>query len=177
MNKTPKIRTLSSTLVLLGSMAAVGAPAAFAQQGAAPDIEEVVVTGSRAAPRTAVDSMAPIDVIGGTEFREQGTTDINDLMRNLIPSFNVEARDISDTQSLVRPNQLRGLPADNTLILVNSKRRHRSSAIQYGNTGTHFVDTSMIPSIAIQQLEVLRDGASAQYGSDAIAGVMNFRLK
>jgi iron complex outermembrane recepter protein len=177
MNKTPKIRTLSSTLVLLGSMAAVGAPTAFAQQGAAPDIEEVVVTGSRAAPRTAVDSMAPIDVIGGTEFREQGTTDINDLMRNLVPSFNVEARDISDTQSLVRPNQLRGLPADNTLILVNSKRRHRSSAIQFGNTGTHFVDTSMIPSIAIQQLEVLRDGASAQYGSDAIAGVMNFRLK
>jgi iron complex outermembrane receptor protein len=177
MNKTPKIRTLSSTLVLLGSMAAVGAPAAFAQQGAAPDIEEVVVTGSRAAPRTAVDSMAPIDVIGGTEFREQGTTDINDLMRNLVPSFNVEARDISDTQSLVRPNQLRGLPADNTLILVNGKRRHRSSAIQYGSTGTHFVDTSMIPSIALQQLEVLRDGASAQYGSDAIAGVMNFRLK
>lgn len=177
MNKTPKIRTLSSTLVLLGSMAAVGAPAAFAQQGASPDIEEVVVTGSRAAPRTAVDSMAPIDVIGGADFREQGTTDINDLMRNLVPSFNVEARDISDTQSLVRPNQLRGLPADNTLILVNSKRRHRSSAIQFGNTGTHFVDTSMIPPIAIQQLEVLRDGASAQYGSDAIAGVMNFRLK
>lgn len=177
MNKTPKIRTLSSTLVLLGSMAAVGAPAAFAQQGATPDIEEVVVTGSRAAPRTAVDSMAPIDVIGGADFREQGTTDINDLMRNLVPSFNVEARDISDTQSLVRPNQLRGLPADNTLILVNSKRRHRSSAIQYGNTGTHFVDTSMIPPIAIQQLEVLRDGASAQYGSDAVAGVMNFRLK
>jgi iron complex outermembrane recepter protein len=177
MNKTPKLCTLSSALVLLGSMAAV-APGAYAQQGgAAPELEEVVVTGSRAAPRTAVDSMAPIDVIGGTEFREQGTTDINDLMRNLVPSFNVEARDISDTQSLVRPNRLRGLPADNTLILVNGKRRHRSSAIQFGNTGTHFVDTSMIPSIALQQLEVLRDGASAQYGSDAIAGVMNFRLK
>jgi iron complex outermembrane recepter protein len=176
MNKSIKLCTLSSSLVLLGAMATV-APAAFGQQAASSDIEEVVVTGSRAAPRTAVDSMAPIDVIGGTEFREQGTTDINDLMRNLVPSFNVEARDISDTQSLVRPNQLRGLPADNTLILVNGKRRHRSSAIQYGNTGTHFVDTSMIPSIAMQQLEVLRDGASAQYGSDAIAGVMNFRLK
>ncbi len=178
MKKIPYIHTFSSTLVLAGFVATAASTMStgvYAQQ--APQLEEVVVTGSRAAPRTAVDSMAPIDVIGGGDFREQGTTDINDLMRNLVPSFNVEARDISDTQSLVRPNQLRGLPADNTLILVNSKRRHRSAAIQYGNTGTHFVDTSMIPPIAIQQLEVLRDGASAQYGSDAIAGVMNFRLK
>jgi iron complex outermembrane recepter protein len=175
MNKSLKLCTLSSSLVLLGSMAAV-APAAYAQQ-ATPELEEVVVTGSRGAPRTALDSPAPIDVIGGTDFREQGTTDINDLLRNLVPSFNVEARDISDTQSLVRPTQLRGLPADDTLILVNSKRRHRSAAIQFGNTGTHFPDTSMIPSIALQQVEVLRDGASAQYGSDAIAGVFNFRLK
>jgi iron complex outermembrane receptor protein len=178
MKKIPYIHTFSSTLVLAGFVAAAAgsmSTGVHAQQ--APQLEEVVVTGSRAAPRTAVDSMAPIDVIGGADFREQGTTDINDLMRNLVPSFNVEARDISDTQSLVRPNQLRGLPADNTLILVNSKRRHRSAAIQFGNTGTHFVDTSMIPSIALQQVEVLRDGASAQYGSDAIAGVINFRLK
>lgn len=177
MNKTPKIRTLSSTLVLLGSMSAVGAPAAFAQQGASPELEEVVVTGSRGAPRSALDSPSPIDVIGGADFREQGTTDINDLLRNLVPSFNVEARDISDTQSLVRPNKLRGLPADNTLILVNNKRRHRSAAIQFGPNGTHFPDTSTIPPIALRQVEVLRDGASAQYGSDAIAGVFNFQLK
>jgi iron complex outermembrane receptor protein len=177
MKKIPHIQTLSSSLVLAGFVAATGMLASPLAMGQQELVEEVVVTGSRAAPRTAVDSMAPIDVIGGTDFREQGTTDINDLMRNLVPSFNVEARDISDTQSIVRPNQLRGLPADNTLILVNGKRRHRSSAIQYGSTGTHFVDTSMIPPIALQQLEVLRDGASAQYGSDAIAGVMNFRLK
>lgn len=175
MNKSLKLCTLSSSLVLLGSMAAV-APAAYGQQ-ATPQVEEVVVTGSRGAPRSALDSPAPIDVIGASDFREQGTNDINDLLRNLVPSFNVEARDISDTQSLVRPNQLRGLPADNTLILVNNKRRHRSAAIQYGNTGTHFPDTSTIPPIALQQVEVLRDGASAQYGSDAIAGVFNFLLK
>lgn len=178
MKKIPYIHTFSSTLVLAGFVAAAAgsmSTGVHAQQ--APQLEEVVVTGSRAAPRTAVDSMAPIDVIGGADFREQGTTDINDLMRNLVPSFNVEARDISDTQSIVRPNQLRGLPADNTLILVNSKRRHRSAAIQFGRTGTHFPDTSTIPTIALQQVEVLRDGASAQYGSDAIAGVINFRLK
>ena len=95
MNKSLKLCTLSSSLVLLGSMAAV-APAAYGQQ-ATPQVEEVVVTGSRGAPRSALDSPAPIDVIGASDFREQGTTDINDLLRNLVPSFNVEARDISDT--------------------------------------------------------------------------------
>ena len=177
MNKTPKLSTLSSTLVLLGSIAAV-APAAYGQQGgAAPELEEVVVTGSRAAPRTAMDSAAPVDVFSAQDFQDQGTSDINDLMRNLVPTFNVQTQDINDGSSLVRPTTLRGLPADNTLVLINGKRRHRSAVIQYGRSGTHFPDIQMIPPIAMRQVEVLRDGASAQYGSDAIAGVFNFQLK
>src|SRR5690606_5127996 len=86
-------------------------------------------------------------------------------------------QDINDSNSLVRPATLRGLPADDTLILVNGKRRHRSAAVQFGRDGTHFPDIAQIPPIALRQVEVLRDGASAQYGSDAIAGVINFMLK
>ncbi len=152
------------------------APAAFAQSDSA-DIEEVVVTGSRRAPRTALDSAAPIDVFSANDFQDQGTSDINNLLRNLVPSFNVEVQEINDSNSLVRPATLRGLPADNTLVLVNGKRRHRSAAVQFGRQGTHFPDISQIPPIALRQVEVLRDGAAAQYGSDAIAGVINFILK
>ncbi|MEX2332712.1 MAG: TonB-dependent receptor plug domain-containing protein, partial [Pseudohongiella sp.] len=176
MNKSPKLCTLSSTLVLLGSLTAVGAPSAFAQE-AAPELEEVVVTGSRGAPRTALESAAPIDVFSAQDFQDQGTSDMNDLLRNLIPTFNVDVQDINDSNSLVRPATLRGLPADDTLVLINGKRRHRSAAIQYGRNGTHFPDVAQIPPIALRQVEVLRDGASAQYGSDAIAGVINFILK
>src|SRR5690606_32185525 len=103
--------------------------------------------------------------------------DMNDLLRNLIPTFNVDVQDINDSNSLVRPATLRGLPADDTLILVNGKRRHRSAAVQFGRQGTHFPDVAQIPPIALRQVEVLRDGASAQYGSDAIAGVINFILR
>ena len=177
MNRIPTLRTLSSVLALLGSATAV-VPGAMAQQGGADaEIEEVVVVGSRAAPRTAMDSAAPVDVFSAQDFQDQGTSDINDLMRNLVPTFNVQTQDINDGSSLVRPTTLRGLPADNTLVLVNGKRRHRSAVIQYGRSGTHFPDIQMVPPIALQQVEVLRDGASAQYGSDAIAGVFNFRLK
>lgn len=175
--KIANLLTMSSVAALLGSVAAVSiAPAAMAQaQGA--DIEEVVVTGSRRAPRTALDSAAPVDVFSATDFQDQGTADLNDLLRNLVPTFNVDVQDINDSNSLVRPATLRGLPADDTLVMVNGKRRHRSAAVQFGRNGTHFADISQIPPIALRQVEVLRDGAAAQYGSDAIAGVINFILK
>ncbi len=172
--KISNLLTMSSVAALLG--AAATAPVAFAQpQGA--DIEEVVVTGSRRAPRTALDSAAPVDVFSATDFQDQGTADLNDLLRNLVPTFNVDVQDINDSNSLVRPATLRGLPADDTLVLVNGKRRHRSAAVQFGRQGTHFPDIAQIPPIALRQVEVLRDGAAAQYGSDAIAGVINFMLK
>ncbi len=174
--KISNLLTMSSVAALLGSIAATTAPVAMAQ-GQGADIEEVVVTGSRRAPRTALDSAAPVDVFSATDFQDQGTADLNDLLRNLVPTFNVDVQDINDSNSLVRPATLRGLPADDTLVMVNGKRRHRSAAVQFGRQGTHFADISQIPPIALRQVEVLRDGAAAQYGSDAIAGVINFILK
>lgn len=174
--KISNLLTMSSAAALLGSIAVTTAPVAMAQ-GQGADIEEVVVTGSRRAPRTALDSAAPVDVFSANDFQDQGTADLNDMLRNLVPTFNVDVQDINDSNSLVRPATLRGLPADDTLVLVNGKRRHRSAAVQFGRGGTHFPDISQLPPIALRQVEVLRDGAAAQYGSDAIAGVINFMLK
>lgn len=174
--KISNLLTMSSAAALLGSAAAIMTPVAMAQNQDAT-IEEVVITGSRRAPRTAIDSAAPVDVFTANDFQDQGTADLNDLLRNLVPTFNVDVQDINDSNSLVRPATLRGLPADDTLVMINGKRRHRSAAVQFGRQGTHFADISQIPPIALRQVEVLRDGAAAQYGSDAIAGVINFILK
>jgi iron complex outermembrane receptor protein len=155
------------------------APVAVAQENSA--LEEVVITGTRREARSVYDSAAPIDVIGGDDFRNQGGTDMTDLIRTAVPSFNVNTQPISDAATVIRPANLRGLAPDHTLVLLNGKRRHRASVITWlGNgvsDGSQGPDISVIPSIALKQLEVLRDGASAQYGSDAIAGVMNFILK
>ena len=145
------------------------------------ELEEQVVIGSRARPRSVIDSAVPIDTIRGEDFLKQGVTDLQDLFRNLIPSYNVNIQPISDAGTVVRPANLRGLAPDHTLVLVNNKRRHRAAVIHWlGNglaDGAQGPDLSAIPAIALKQVEVLRDGASAQYGSDAIAGVMNFQLK
>jgi iron complex outermembrane receptor protein len=158
----------------------VAIPAALGQEGASP-IEEVVVTGSRRPGRTATESTVPVDVFDASDLEAQGTSDMNDLLRNLVPSYNVQRAPISDAASIVRPPTLRGLPADNTLMLVNGKRWHRSAVIaELGgslNAGSQGPDTYSIPTIALKQVEVLRDGAAAQYGSDAIAGVINYQLK
>ena len=145
------------------------------------EVEEMVVTGSRAQARTVTDSPVPIDVIGREEFAKQGGVDLADLLRNIVPSYNVNTQPISDAATVVRPASLRNLAPDHTLVLVNGKRRHRSAVITWlGNgvaDGAQGPDISPIPAIALKRVEVLRDGASAQYGSDAIAGVMNFQLK
>ncbi|WP_125718336.1 TonB-dependent receptor plug domain-containing protein [Pseudoalteromonas rubra] len=144
-------------------------------------IEKIAVVGSRAAPRSVGDSPVPIDIIGGDDLSKAGGDDMLELLKGSVPSLNVHANPISDAASLVRPANLRGLPADSTLILLNGKRRHRSSVIAFLgggiNDGAQGPDISVIPSIALKQVEVLRDGAAAQYGSDAIAGVLNFVLK
>jgi len=143
--------------------------------------EEIVIVGSRAQPRSATESMVPVDVITAEDFVNQGDTDVSTLLRTLAPSFNVNTQPISDAATVVRPANLRNLAPDHTLVLVNGKRRHRAAVIYWlGNgvaDGAQGPDISAIPSIALRQVEVLRDGASAQYGSDAIAGVMNFQLK
>ncbi|TMP82606.1 TonB-dependent receptor [Pseudoalteromonas sp. S983] len=145
------------------------------------NVEKIAVVGTRSAPRSIGDSPVPIDIIGGEELEKSGNTDMLELLKGSVPSFNVHQNPISDAASLVRPANLRGLPSDSTLILLNGKRRHRASVIAFLgggiNDGAQGADISVIPSIALKQVEVLRDGAAAQYGSDAIAGVMNFQLK
>ncbi len=144
-------------------------------------IEEIVTTGTRARARSVEDSPAPVDVLSADYFTNQGDTDLSNLVRNIVPSYNVNTQPISDAATIVRPANLRGLAPDHTLVLVNGKRRHRAAVIYWlGNgvaDGAQGPDISAIPSIALKQVEVLRDGAAAQYGSDAIAGVMNFILK
>ena len=141
---------------------------------------ELVVVGSRAQPRSVTESPVPIDAIPLEDVISQGSTTLDYQLRTLVPSFNVATHPISDAATLVRPASLRNLAHDHTLVLVNGKRRHRSSVIAWfaGVTdGAQGPDISTIPAIALRQVEVLRDGASAQYGSDAIAGVINFLLK
>ena len=142
--------------------------------------EQVVVVGSRAQPRSVTESPVPIDALPFRDVVSQGAASLDYRLRTLVPSFNVATHPISGAASLVRPASLRNLAHDHTLVLVNGKRRHRSAILVWfgGVTdGTQGPDISTIPSIALRQVEVLRDGASAQYGSDAIAGVMNFLLK
>ena len=145
------------------------------------EIIGVVVVGTRAKPRSVLESAVPIDIVSKEDFAKQGGADLPNLLRTLVPSYNVNTQPISDASTVVRPANLRGLAPDHTLVLVNSKRRHRAAVIHWlGNglsDGSQGPDLAPIPAIALQQVEVLRDGASAQYGSDAIAGVMNFQLK
>ncbi len=196
---TPESSNSRRWMLLLIVLVAITLPiSAFAQQPAAPAAtppaaedepaesddtftDVIVVTGSRAQPRSVVDSMVPIDVISAADFENQGDTDLSNLLRTLAPSYNVNTQPISDAATVVRPANLRNLAPDHTLVLINGKRRHRAAVIYWlGNgvaDGAQGPDISAIPSIALRQVEVLRDGASAQYGSDAIAGVMNFMLK
>ena len=145
------------------------------------ELEGLVAVGSRARPRTVTESPVPVDVIPTTEIVRQGDTDFANLLRNVVPSFNVNIQPISDAATFARPANLRGLAPDHTLVLINGKRRHRTAVITwYGNglaDGSQGPDLALIPGAALEQAEVLRDGAAAQYGSDAIAGVMNFVLK
>jgi iron complex outermembrane receptor protein len=128
-----------------------------------------------------VDSASPIDIISGETLSQTSFADMTDVLRTQVVSLNVQRFSTQDGAAFVRPFSLRGLPPDQTLFLLNGKRRHRSAVVQLSNQplarGSQGPDLATIPTIAIEQLEVLRDGASAQYGSDAIAGVINFRLK
>ncbi len=148
---------------------------------AAIALEGFVAVGSRAKPRTVTESPVPVDAIPAAEIAAQGDTDLSSLLRNVAPSYNVNTQPIADAATISRPANLRNLAPDHTLALVNGKRRHRAAAIAwFGNgvaDGAQGPDIAVVPAIALRQIEILRDGASAQYGSDAIAGVMNFELK
>ena len=175
----------SKTAIWFGAAAlGVAAFGVAQEQGddAEPAYEEVVVTvGTRARPRTAPDSAVPVDSIDAQALSAQGSGDMTNLLRTAIPSYHVNTNPSRDAAALLRPVNLRGLAPDHTLVLVNNKRRHRGAVIQWisngASDGAQGPDISAIPVSAIKRVEVLRDGASSQYGSDAIAGVVNFVLE
>ncbi|MEM5547631.1 TonB-dependent receptor [Pseudoalteromonas fuliginea] len=187
MNKKPlfKLQTsvpqillaMSASAALLGSLCV---NAAEQNTKAEENIEQISVIGSRRLGRTVEDSSVPIDIIGADALNNSGFTETNALLSNLLPSFNFPQASLTDGSDHVRPAQLRGLAPDHTLVLVNGKRRHSNALLNLnGSTGrgSSSVDLNAIPANAIDRIEVLRDGAAAQYGSDAIAGVINIVLK
>ena len=169
-----------NSLLVFSLIAAVTAPA-FAQEApAASDMQTVVVTGTYAKNRRSADSESPIDIIGAKELQATGSTELASVLARVLPSMNFPRPSGADASDAVRPAQLRGLAPDQVLVLVNGKRRHTSAVINVNGTsgrGSAPVDLNAIPLSAIDHIEVLRDGASAQYGSDAIAGVVNIILK
>ena len=161
-------------------LAAASALCLAATAAAATDVDEVVVTGTRAEGRTRLQSLAPVDVISAEAIGRQGTTELASALARLAPALDFPRPSLSDGTDSVRPATLRGLAPDQTLVLVNGLRRHASALVNVNGSigrGAAAVDLNAIPAVAIDRVEVLRDGASAQYGSDAIAGVINLHLR
>jgi iron complex outermembrane receptor protein len=172
---------LIATLAPLGAHAQASAAQAAAQVNApAEELATVVVTGTRSLNRRSLDSASPVDVIGNKDLLGTGSGELATVLARLLPSMNFARPSGADASDAVRPAQLRGLSPDQTLVLVNGKRRHSSAVVNVNGTlgrGSAPVDLNAIPLAAIDHIEVLRDGAAAQYGSDAIAGVINIILK
>ncbi len=147
-------------------------------------IEEVITTGTRKQGVSPTETLSPIDVLGGDALSNQAQFDMTEGLSKVAPSINTQRFPIADGTAFIRPVSLRNLSPDQTLVLVNGERRHRSPLVNLQiaplgtvNQGSHAVDYSALPAAAIKRVEILRDGASAQYGSDAIAGVINVILK
>ncbi|HEU4680562.1 MAG TPA: TonB-dependent receptor [Gemmatimonadales bacterium] len=143
-------------------------------------LQELAVIGTRAAERTSTEAPVPVDVLTAVEIQQSGRTETAQIIQSLAPSFNFPRATIGDGTDHTRPATLRGLAPDQVLVLVNGKRRHISALINVNGTigrGSGMVDLNAIPASAIERIEILRDGAAAQYGSDAIAGVINIILK
>lgn len=185
-------KTTVSLLALTASIAtaspayasAASADAEADQPAEGDTSEAIIVLGTRRTDRTATTSASPIDIIGGAELATQPSGNMLDVVKNIIPSFYVPQNTITDASTFVRAPSLRGLPASQVLVMVNGKRFNRSALVQVAtgsdtalSAASQGADISLIPAIAIGNLQVLRDGATAQYGSDAIAGVLNYGLK
>jgi iron complex outermembrane receptor protein len=138
--------------------------------------EVITIIGSRT-PRSRLETPVPVDVIGNDVITESGHTEMNQMLNSVAPSFNASHLAITDGTDHIDPADLRGLGPEHVLVLVNGKRLHQSSLINVYNGGTVGIDLNAIPTSAIARIEVLRDGAASQYGSDAIAGVINIVLK
>lgn len=188
MTQAGDFRLATSVLALM--LAGIAAPAFAAEaedQAAptaaadnAPEDTQIIVTGTRRTDRTVAESAVPIDVFTTEDFKAQPSPQLQNIIKTLVPSFNQNRNLLGDASAFVRPPNLRGLPADQILVLINGKRMHRSALVQVTgdalNVGSQGPDLSQISSPAVSRIEVLRDGAAAQYGSDAIAGVINIGL-
>ena len=153
---------------------------AASEPGSTATAATVVVTGTRVANRTALDTAAPVDVISAEALKNVGSTEMNQALSMALPSLNFPKPAITDGTDTIRPATLRGMAPDQTLVLVNSKRRHSSSLVNVNGSigrGSAAVDMNTIPTAIVKSVEVLRDGAAAQYGSDAISGVVNLQLR
>lgn len=177
-------KALCSVATVIGTLSCVaqGASAQTAPAAAegVTDSGTIVVTGTRASNRTVADSLSPIQVLGGEALGHTGKLGLQEVLSNVLPSFDLPSQAGGDLSNIVRVATLRGLNPDQTLILVNGKRRHPGSIVNVAGTvgvGSQGTDLNLIPSSAIAHVEVLTDGAAAQYGSDAIAGVINIILK
>ena len=200
------IASTASVIALMWGSAAAAQPAtqtpagptagATNQQGAAPEAaptpqssadaktpaygSEIVVTGTRAPGRSRLDTAAPVDVLSANSLRQQGTTELASALATVAPSIDFPRASVTDATDAIRPATLRGLSPDETLVLINNVRAHPSASLNVNSTvgrGSAAVDLNTVPTAALERIEVLRDGASAQYGSDAIAGVINLRLR
>ena len=163
-----------------GASAQTAAPPAAASADADNQEQAVVVTGSRAQPRSRLDTVSPVDVLTSEALSQQGTTEVAEALSSVAPSIDFPRPSVVDGTDSIRPATLRGLSPDQTLVLVNGVRAHASALVNVNGSvgrGSSAVDLNTIPGVALGQIEVLRDGASAQYGSDAIAGVINLRLR
>ncbi len=172
----------------VSSIALIQAQAAFAQQTAeaapaaapAEAPQDVVVTGTRTVGRSRLDSVTPVDVLSAASLQRQGTTELGAALAAVVPSIDFPRSSAVDGTDSIRPATLRGLSPDQTLVLINGVRAHTSALLNVNGSvgrGAAAVDLNTIPSVALDRIEVLRDGAAAQYGSDAIAGVVNLRLR
>ena len=175
--------TVSTTALFVSAASPVYAQSSASQaeaQEEATGQDAIIVTGTRRTDRTVADSPVPVDVISGDELLNSGSTETNKLLNQLVPSFNFPQPSLTDGTDSLRPATLRGLAPDQVLVLVNGKRRHQSALVNLNGSvgrGSTAVDLNTIPPLAIERLEVLRDGAASLYGSDAIAGVINIQLK
>lgn len=175
---------LSALLGAASAIALFGAAPALAQTAPEADptatVDDIVVTGTRVPNRSRLDTLAPVDVVTSETLQQRGTTEFAAALSQTVPSLTFARPTAVDGTDSVRPATLRGLSPDQTLVLLNGTRRHASALVNVNGSigrGSAAVDLNAIPTGALDRVEVLRDGASAQYGSDAIAGVVNLRLK
>ncbi|MDP3802432.1 TonB-dependent siderophore receptor [Brevundimonas sp.] len=170
---------VSASALLAGAASAQTAPQPTPRDDVSV-IDEVVVTGTRTPNRSRLDTLSPVDVVTSDDLQNRGTTELAAALAQAVPSLTFQRPSVVDGTDSIRPATLRGLSPDQTLVLVNGTRRHASALVNVNGSvgrGSAAVDLNAIPTGALDRIEVLRDGASAQYGSDAIAGVVNLRLR